>query len=123
MPPTAVPTPQDLVREAKYQIREVDALEVQNLISKKNPTVIDVREAEEFAAGHLPGAINVPRGVLEFKLGSTPELGNPNAPLVLYCRSGGRSALAAYALNRLGYTDVLSMAGGYEAWKALGGNQ
>ena len=113
-------SPQDLVREAKQGITEVDISTVKKQLREENPVVVDVREPEEFAAGHLPGAINVPRGVLEFKLGNTAELGNPNAPMILYCRSGGRSALATWALKRLGYTNAVSMAGGYEAWQAAG---
>ncbi len=118
--PQLVMTAQDLVREAKQQVTEVDVRAVKSLLSKGNPVVVDVREPEEFAAGNLPGAFNVPRGVLEFKLASTPELGNPDAPIVLYCRTGARSVLAAWTLKRLGYTNVVSIAGGYEAWYSAG---
>ncbi|MGH8556217.1 MAG: rhodanese-like domain-containing protein [Methylococcales bacterium] len=81
-----------------------------------------MREPEEFSIGSLPGAMNVPCGVLEFRLGGIPKLSNPNASLLLYCRTGGRSALAAQSLQRLGYgyTDVLSLSGGYEAWRTVG---
>ncbi|MCI0654402.1 MAG: MBL fold metallo-hydrolase [Methylococcaceae bacterium] len=110
-------TPQDLVREAKQQIREIDAPAARQLLANSLIVVVDVREPEEFSAGGLPGAISVPRGVLEFRLGNIPELTNPNASLLLYCRTGGRSALAAQTLQRLGYTNVLSLSGGYEAWR------
>ena len=107
--------PHDLVVEAKSQIKEVSCSEAQALLPKR--VVIDVREYDEFAAGHLPGAINIPRGVLEFKIGSVPEAARTDAPILLYCRTSGRAALSAVQLQRLGYADVLSMAGGYEQWE------
>ena len=79
--------------------------------------ILDVREYDEYAAGHLPGAINIPRGVLEFKIGMVPEAADKNAPILLYCRTSGRAALSAVQLQRIGYGDVISMAGGYEQWE------
>ncbi len=77
-------------------------------------TLIDVREPDEYAAGHLPGAVSMPRGVLERDVeAAVPILG---APLVLYCGGGYRSALAAASLGEMGYTDVASMDGGWRAW-------
>jgi rhodanese-related sulfurtransferase len=113
-------TPHELVVEAKGQIREVNTEQAQALLSRS--VVVDVREPEEFMLGHLPGAINIPRGVLEFKIGTLPQAQTPAtaAPLLLYCRSGGRSALAAVQLQRLGYSNVVSMAGGFDAWSAEG---
>ena len=64
-------TPHDLVVEAKSQIREIPCQEAQTLLGKR--VIIDVREYDEYSAGHLPGAINIPRGVLEFKIGMVPE--------------------------------------------------
>jgi rhodanese-related sulfurtransferase len=113
-------TVQELVAEAKRQIREVGVATVQKRLPDGKHVVLDVREPDEFAAGHLPGAINVPRGVLEFKLAGTPDLADPAKPVFVYCRTGGRSALAALNLQRLGYSNVESMAGGYEAWTAAG---
>lgn len=107
-------TPHDLVVEAKSQIKEVSTAETQPQLGTVR--IIDVREPEEFAAGHLPGAINLPRGVLEFKIGTVNECADKSAPYVLYCRTGGRSALSAVQLQRIGYASVVSMAGGYEAW-------
>lgn len=104
----------DLVAEAKGQIREVTTADAQGLLGKR--VVIDVREYDEFAAGHLPGAINIPRGILEFKIGMVPEAAPKGAPLMLYCRTSGRAALSAASLQRIGYTDVISVAGGFEAW-------
>lgn len=107
-------SPHDLVIEAKAQIKEVSTAEGQSLLGKR--TVIDVREYDEFAAGHLPGAINIPRGVLEFKIGMVPECANKGAPFLIYCRTSGRAALSAVQLHKIGYSDIVSMAGGYELW-------
>jgi len=120
-------TAQDLVAAAKSAIREIDADELLRLQAAGVP-VIDVREPGEFAAGRVPGAVNIPRGVLEFEVDGHPAvncvkdaaLGHRDAPVVLYCRSGGRSALAAEALKRLGFAEPLSMAGGFNAWAAAG---
>lgn len=108
-------TPQQLVAEAKSQIREVDVPEALALL-QQGVQVIDVREEHEFLAGSLPGAANIPRGVLEFRTPDDPRLADRAARLLVYCRSGGRSALAVQSLQRLGYTAAVSMAGGYEAW-------
>ena len=109
-------TAHELVMEAKAQIREISPAEAQTLLGKR--IVLDVREYDEYAAGHLPGAINIPRGILEFKIGMVPECAPKHAALLLYCRTSGRAALSAVQLQRLGYTDVISMAGGFEAWNA-----
>jgi rhodanese-related sulfurtransferase len=82
--------------------------------------LIDVREADEFAAGHIPGAMHASRGMLEFKLSSTPELSARDLKLVLYCKTSGRAALAARSLHDMGYLSVTSIAGGYDAWVAAG---
>lgn len=107
-------TPHDLVVEAKSQIKEVGTAGALALLGKR--IVIDVREYDEYAAGHLPGAINIPRGVLEFKIGMVPECANKSGAFLLYCRTSGRAALSAVQLQKIGYTDVISMAGGFEAW-------
>lgn len=111
-------TPHELVVEAKAQIREVTTGDAQ--LALWQSVVVDVREPEEVALGHLPGAVNIPRGVLEFKIGTLPQTKETSAPLLLYCRSGGRSALAAVQLQKLGYSNVVSMAGGFDAWSAEG---
>ena len=107
-------TPHDLVIEAKSQISEVTCDQAQSLLGKR--VVVDVREYDEFAAGHLPGAINIPRGILEFKIGMVPEAANKQSPLLIYCRTSGRAALSAVQLQRIGYGDVISMAGGFDQW-------
>lgn len=110
-------TAQDLVAKAKQDITEVNVEQARQLIKEGNIVVIDTREESEFAEGHIDNAVFLPRGVLEFKIGSKPELSDKSTPVLLYCRSGNRSALAALSLQQMGFTTVLSMAGGYEAWK------
>lgn len=107
-------TPHDLVVEAKAQIKEVNTAEAQALLGKR--VIIDVREYDEYAAGHLPGAINIPRGVLEFKIGMVPECAKKDGAFLIYCRTSGRAALSAVQLQKIGYSNLLSMAGGFEAW-------
>jgi sulfur dioxygenase len=75
---------------------------------------VDVREESEYTAGHIDSAILLPRGILEFRLGTVTELADKTKPVMLYCRTGGRSALAALSMKALGYTQVVSLAGGYE---------
>lgn len=110
-------TPHDLVIEAKSQIKEISCQEALKLLFE-GTLVIDVREYEEFAAGHLPGAENIPRGVLEFMIGNLQQAANKQATVLLYCKTSGRAALSAVQLQRLGYTDVRSLAGGFECWRA-----
>jgi len=112
-------TPQELVASAKSKIREVSLAEADQAIAASD-ILIDVREAQEFAAGHLPGAVHLSRGMLEFKLASMPGLQASDTKIVLYCKSSGRAALAAVALQDMGYTCVQSIAGGYDAWVAAG---
>lgn len=107
-------TPHDLVLEAKAQIKEVPTVEAMALLGKR--VVIDVREYDEYAAGHLPGAINIPRGVLEFKIGMVPECANKDGAFLIYCRTSGRAALSAVQLQKIGYGNIVSMAGGFDAW-------
>lgn len=119
-------TPQALVDKAKQDIREIGVGEV---VTPGTPGVlIDVREPDEFSAGHLAGAISIPRGVLEFQIETHPALASLDGghvpvrerPIILYCRSGARSALAASSLMQMGFTHVSSMAGGITAWQEAG---
>lgn len=122
-------TAQDLVAQARAAIEEIDSDGLRALQAGGVP-VIDVREPEEFAAGRVPGAVNIPRGVLEFQVDghpalnfkTDPHLSHRREPVILYCRTGGRSALAAEALKRLGFDRPLSLAGGYTQWTADGGS-
>ena len=111
-------TTAEMVSKAKSKIREVTTQDVSKQLGKV--MIIDVREADEYAAGHIPGAINIPRGVLEFKIDQHPSLYDRNTQIVLQCQGGGRSALATVALQELGYKNVSNLAGGFGAWSAAG---
>ncbi len=108
---------QELVAEAKHNITEITPKKAKQLLAEGGLPLIDVREENEYAAGHIDQAIPLPRGMLEMKVGNIPELGDKTKPVLLYCRSGARSALAAQSLKSMGYTSTLSIAGGYEAWQ------
>jgi rhodanese-related sulfurtransferase len=109
----------DFVREAKSRVSEVTAADTQRVMQDHPGTVlVDCREPNEFALGHIPGAMLLPRGVLEQNI----ERAVPrDRKVIIYCASGNRSALAADVLQQMGYTDVASMAGGIRAWADAGG--
>ena len=111
-------TAQQLVADAKANITEIDVNEAEKLCSKAD-IVIDIREPEEYAAGHLKEAISIPRGVLEFKIGDLPNI-DSDSQIILYCKTSGRAALATESLEKMGYEQVRSIAGGYEAWLEAG---
>jgi len=111
-----VPSPRDLLNAAKADIREVDPHEVAARLDHYR--ILDVREPDEYQQGALPGAVHVPRGQLEFSIeGRLPD---KSAPIAVYCAGGTRSAFAAKTLQDLGYTDVVSVAGGFNKWKDEG---
>lgn len=109
----------EMVADAKGRVREASAADVVAMQARGTPAVyLDVREPEEWKTGHLPHALLIPRGVLE----SNAEHSVPkDATVVVYCARGNRSALAADTLQQMGYTDVVSMAGGIGAWMESGG--
>ncbi len=109
-------SPRDLLNAAKADIREVDPKEVAEHL--EHYAILDVREPDEYQQGALPGAVHVPRGQLEFSIeGRLPD---KNAPIAVYCAGGTRSAFAAKTLQELGYTDVVSVIGGFNKWKDEG---
>jgi sulfur dioxygenase len=110
-------TVEDLVRAARAAVTEIDVARARELLAA-GVTFIDVREPAEWEKGTIAGAVCIPRGVLEWKAGAEPRLADRAAPVVVYCQSGGRSALAARALEELGWNAVQSLAGGYAAWSA-----
>ena len=112
-------TAHDLVNEAKAATHEISVHDAVQVIRDAD-VLLDVREADEFAAGHLPGAIHTSRGLLEFKLSASPDLSNRDLRVVLYCKTSGRAALAAQVMHEMGYRHVSSIAGGYDAWVAAG---
>jgi len=108
-----------IVTEAKKRVKECTVADVRHRMDRKEPfTLIDVREDSEWAAGHLPGAIHLGKGVIERDIEKT--IPDTSTPLVLYCGGGFRSALAAKNLQDMGYTNVISMDGGFSGWKAAG---
>ena len=109
----------DLVAAAKARIQEVLVEAAEAAIAQAD-VLIDVREPDEYRQGHLPGAINLPRGLLEFQLSAQPALEPRDLRVVLYCKTSGRAALAACAMHDMGYLDVRSIAGGFDAWAAAG---
>jgi rhodanese-related sulfurtransferase len=115
----------DLVAEAKAEIENLNPAEVATEIENKDVVLVDIREREELEQqGAIPGAIHAPRGMLEFYAdSSTPyhrEPLDPAARTILYCASGGRSALACKTLKELGYADVAHLDGGFKAWAEAG---
>jgi rhodanese-related sulfurtransferase len=108
----------EMVAKARSRIREVTPQEVSGKLGKL--LIVDVREPQEYTAGHIPGAINIPRGVLEFKLDQFPDLQDRNREVVLNCQGGGRSALATAAMQELGFKNAVNLAGGFGAWSAAG---
>ncbi|HEY7892929.1 MAG TPA: molybdopterin-synthase adenylyltransferase MoeB [Solirubrobacteraceae bacterium] len=127
------PSSVELLRQIKSRIKEVDPSVVHELIGARNgsangassggstgaPVLVDVRETDEFSAGHIPAAKHVPRGYLESRIeGIVPDR---STPVILYCAAGNRSAYAARTLTEdLGYEDVQSMTGGITLWKDRG---
>ena len=108
----------DLLAAAKAVITEVDTASAADRIGAGGVVVLDVREPDEFAEGALPGALHIPRGHLEAQVEG--RITDKNVPVVVYCAGGVRSAFAARTLGELGYSNVLSMAGGFGKWKDEG---
>ncbi|HWU88871.1 MAG TPA: rhodanese-like domain-containing protein, partial [Kofleriaceae bacterium] len=119
-----MPTFDTLLREIRGRTLELDpaALDRERRsgapASPAVPAVIDVREADEYAQGTIPGAVHIPRGFLEIRI--ERAVPDRDAPVVVYCGSGTRSVLAARSLAELGYTNVRSLAGGFTGWKRAG---
>jgi len=108
-----------MLQSAKKEIRESSVHDVNERIKNEpNTAVLDVREKEEWDEGHLPNAIHLPRGFLESRVEKAVD--DRNKPIVVYCAGGSRSAFAAKTLQEMGYSNVVSMAGGYGEWKNAG---
>ena len=108
-------TAADFVKEARTKIKEITVAEARVKIESGAPLVVlDVREPNEFEKGHLPKAINIPRGVLEFMVST--QIPSKDAYIIVYCRSGSRSALATNTLRQMGYKSIVNMEGGWKAW-------
>jgi rhodanese-related sulfurtransferase len=110
---------QKLVADAKANIQELSVAQVHDLLANNEDIVlVDTREDHEWETDHLPSAVHCSRGKLEFLIeDAVPDM---NSKIILYCRSGARSALAAESLQKMGYTNVYSMNGGYQGWRQSG---
>ena len=109
-------TPQEMVFAAQQQLENINITEAHELLQTNQVVALDVREKVEFDAGHITDAVHISRGLLEFLAGNHPQLADRTQPILVYCKSGGRSALAGATLKQLGYTRVLNLEGGFDAW-------
>jgi rhodanese-related sulfurtransferase len=105
-----------LVAEAKNNITEISPQEAAAKLKTGEAIIADVREKDEWDEGHIPGAIHMSRGTIELDV--EEKVPDTNAMIITHCGGGGRSALAAESLQKMGYKYVRSMAGGFKAWKA-----
>jgi rhodanese-related sulfurtransferase len=108
-----------IVDDAKSRVREIDVVETRRQLGSGKAQLIDVREQSEWSSGHARGATHMGKGVIERDI--EDRFPDKNTPLILYCGGGFRSALAADNLQKMGYRNVVSMAGGWRAWQAAGG--
>ena len=107
-----------LVAEAKKHITEISPEDAAAKLNSGDAVVVDVREKDEWDEGHIPGATHMSRGTIELDI--EEKVPDPTATVICHCGGGGRSALAAETLQKMGYKNVRSMAGGLKAWKAAG---
>ena len=107
-----------MVADAKKNITEISPNEAASKVKGGEGVIIDVREKDEWDEGHVPDAIHLSRGTIELEIEEkVPDL---NTTIICHCGGGGRSALAAESLQKMGYKNVRSMAGGFKAWKEAG---
>ncbi|HVD95920.1 MAG TPA: rhodanese-like domain-containing protein [Candidatus Limnocylindria bacterium] len=107
-----------LVAEAKKKITEISPPEAAAKSKSGEGVIVDVREKDEWDEGHIPGATHMSRGTIELDI--EEKVPDTNAMIITHCGGGGRSALAAESLQKMGYKNVRSIAGGLKAWKAAG---
>ena len=105
----------ELVQEAKACINEITIEQAKTMLSQGS-IALDVRELLEYETGHIPDARHISRGMLEFMISNHPDFQDKAVSMVIYCKSGGRSALATATLQQLGYTNIYSMLGGFDEW-------
>jgi rhodanese-related sulfurtransferase len=109
----------DFKTEAFKHITQISPVDAKALLDKGGVPFVDVREQDEFQAGHIPGAKSIPRGTIEWMV--PKQISNDkNALIVVYCEHGSRGALATYTLVQMGYKNVKNLEGGRAAWKAAG---
>jgi rhodanese-related sulfurtransferase len=107
-----------LVAEARKKITEISPTEAAARSKSGDAVIVDVREKDEWDEEHIPDAIHMSRGTIELDI--EEKVPDTNAMIICHCGGGGRSALAAESLQKMGYKNVRSMAGGFKAWKAIG---
>jgi rhodanese-related sulfurtransferase len=107
-----------LVAEAKKNITEISPEDAAAKLQNHEAIIVDVREKDEWDEEHIPHAIHLSRGTIELDI--EEKVPDPNAMIICHCGGGGRSALAAESLRKMGYKNVRSMAGGFKAWKTAG---
>jgi rhodanese-related sulfurtransferase len=108
-----------LVTDAKSRVREIDIEGYKKMLDEgEKPLLIDVREDQEYAAGHAVGSVHLGKGVIERDIET--KVPDKETPMVLYCGGGFRSALAGDALQKMGYTKVISLDGGWRAYQGSG---
>lgn len=105
-----------LVADAKKNITEISPTDTELKSKSDNVVIVDVREKDEWDEERIPDAIHLSRGTIEWKI--EEKIPDPNTTIICHCGGGGRSALAAESLQKMGYKNVRSMAGGFKAWKA-----
>lgn len=111
-------TAKEMVQDAKKNICEITVAEAKEILDRGGYVFIDCREPKEYKMGHVPGAMNIPRGLLEFQI--EKKISNKNENIVMYCKSGGRGCLATCSLCRMGYKNVKNVDGGWLAWEKTG---
>lgn len=112
------PSGQDLLKQARAAAEALKPEDVKRIADSEKVTLVDVREADEWRRGHLPDAVHVARGYLEFQAES--KVPDKEAPLIVYCAGGNRSAFASETLKQMGYTNVRHMSGGFTGWRDAG---
>jgi rhodanese-related sulfurtransferase len=113
------PVVKDMVAKAKSSVQKVSAADVKAMIDKKDKAILlDVRDPGEFSAGHIPGAMNISRGTLEFNVFN--KIKDQNAKVIVYCKTAGRSTLATKTLNDLGFKNAILMDAQFEDWVKAG---
>jgi rhodanese-related sulfurtransferase len=115
----AAKTSSDFVKEAKKTVEEISVADAKaDIDAGKVAVILDCRTEKEFKRGHLPNAMHIPRGLLEFQ--ADKKIPNKNSYIICYCKTGGRSCLSTRTLTQMGYTNIKSMAGGWKAWLKAG---
>lgn len=109
---------QDLVADAKKNITEISPTDAAQKAKSSDVVIVDVREKDEWDESHIPDAVHMSRGMVELEV--EEKFSDRNMTIICHCGGGGRSALAAESLQKMGYKNVRSMAGGFKAWKAAG---